>query len=189
MPTTAWSARVLRAYIWPVRLCFAPWPWSITSGSSVITSGGPAAGSAPGIASVRIDSRELPQPCRIASGSTRTLACSSGRRVVETSSAVSQLPIWNDTAGCEAGLGDVDDGPDVGDVGPAGGEDGAGVGVDLGEADGPPAGGLEPEVGSPDPREEGGVGELKTILLGVGHRGCRVAVGCSCGHPAVISHW
>jgi hypothetical protein len=43
---------------------------------------------------------------------------------------------------------------EVRDSGPSLGEDGGGVGVDLGEGDGSPSGTLQPKVKSPDPREE-----------------------------------
>jgi hypothetical protein len=46
--------------------------------------------------------------------------------------------------------GERNDAAEVGDTGPSLREDGAGVGVDLGEADGSPAGSLEPHIESAD---------------------------------------
>jgi hypothetical protein len=43
------------------------------------------------------------------------------------------------------------DAPEVRDPRPSLGEDGAGVGVDLGEGDGAPSGTLQPKVKSSDP--------------------------------------
>ena len=55
---------------------------------------------------------------------------------------------------------ELNDVTEVGDSRPSLGEDGAGIGVNLGEADGAPSGTLKPKVGSSDAREEGGMGQV-----------------------------
>ena len=52
---------------------------------------------------------------------------------------------------------------EVGDCGPSLGKDGAGVGVDLGEADGSPAGSFEPKVKAADAGEERGMREFHVM--------------------------
>lgn len=103
----------------------------------------PPVARAPGIGSVRIDSRLLPQPIRTASGCSRI----AGTRV-EPRDPVSPSRRFMDEVGspppCQsndsgsvpvgggpAGLCEVDDGSEVGDLGPSGCEDGVGIGVDL----------------------------------------------------------
>jgi hypothetical protein len=49
-----------------------------------------------------------------------------------------------------SGTNEFHDFPEVRDTGPSLGEDGGGVGVDLGEADGAPSGSLESEIQAPD---------------------------------------
>jgi hypothetical protein len=62
--------------------------------------------------------------------------------------------------GSKLHVSDIDDASEVGDTWPSLGEDGAGVGVDLGEGDGAPSGALEPQIDSSGPGEEAGVREF-----------------------------
>jgi hypothetical protein len=70
---------------------------------------------------------------------------------------MSPIITWLNGSNACSDRGDV---TEVWDTGPALGEYGAGVGVDLGEADGAPSGSLKPKVKAADAGEEGGMGEV-----------------------------
>jgi len=74
---------------------------------------------------------------------------------------------------------ELNDITEVRDSRPSLGEDGGGVGVDLGEADGPPSGSLKPHIESADPGEEGGVGESIHAAL----------LACRCRDRRYFSMW
>ena len=92
-------------------------------------------------------------PCRLFFGPTRSVGAST------ISPPRSPPPLWFWLVGrvgdrspvMTLALCESDDVPEVGDCGPVVGEDGAGVGVDLGEGDGSPSGSLKPKVNSSHP--------------------------------------